>query len=173
MMEEGPILHLSDEQMTEALAGAAAADALAHFEECAACATELRRLKQAVGQTSAWSHAAAERQAGFWYEQRQAIFEKLGARRQPSRLAAWSAAVAALVLAAVTLTRVNEPALGTLRANAGNGAAQGSAHVDPDDALMAEIQASVRRPVPRAFEPALLVTQELHKAANEMQQSRQ
>ncbi|MGH9791805.1 MAG: hypothetical protein ACRD5W_11390, partial [Candidatus Acidiferrales bacterium] len=37
--------------------------------------------------------------------------------------------------------------------------------VDPDDALMAEIDASLRRPVPRAFEPALLVTQELHRAA--------
>jgi hypothetical protein len=46
------------------------------------------------------------------------------------------------------------------------GATSVSAPVDPDHALLVEIQRSVRRDVPRALEPATLLAQELHRAAN-------
>ncbi len=157
--------HLNDEQFAEARAGAASHAVATHVGQCDACRAELGRVNSALGQMSAWSRAAAERPAGFWYAQRQAIAEQLGARRQPSRLLGWAAAMATMVLAASLLTQMPAPDVQRLQARAAKEAQAGEASVDADDALMAEIEASLRRPVPRAFEPALLVTQELHRAA--------
>jgi len=155
--------HLSDEQFAEALLGALDDAAAAHAAECDACRAELARVSGAVGRVSEWTRAATERPTGFWYTQRRAILEGLSARPQQSHLTAWAGALATLVLAAVLLGQVSiEP--GLLTGNA-NGGSETAAQTDPDDELMLEIQASVRRPVPRAFEPALLVTQELHRAA--------
>jgi len=156
--------HLSDENLTELLLGTPEEAVAAHVAGCEACRAELARLSAAVSRASEWTRAAAERPAGFWYTQRQAILEGVSARPQRSHLTAWASVLAALVLTAVLLGRVSvEPNLMT--GNGGNSVDSAAAPVDPDDELMAEIQASVRRPVPRAFEPALLVTQELHRAA--------
>jgi len=161
--------HLSDEQFAEALLGAPSEAAAMHAAECAACRAELSRMSSTLGRMHQSARAAAEKPAGFWYTQRAAILEGLSARPQRSHLTAWASALATLVLAAVLLGQVSiEP--GLLTANA-NGGSETAAKTDPDDELMLEIQASVRRPVPRAFEPALLVTQELHRAA-EANQSR-
>lgn len=155
--------HLNDDQFAEALAGCFSPDAAAHVAECERCHAELGRVQGALGGVQQWTRAAAERPAGFWYAQRQAISVQLGAQPQQSHLLAWAGALAVLVLAAVLMGQISvAPGAGA----GGEGVnSAGEAPVDPDDALMAEIQASVRRPVPRAFEPALLVTQELHRAA--------
>lgn len=155
--------HLSDEQFTEALLGTPGEGTAAHAAECDACRAELARMSGVLDGVHQWTRAAAERPAGFWYAQRRAIAAQWGARPQQSQLLAWAGALAVLVLAAVLMGQISvAPGVGA----GGEGVnSAGPAPVDPDDALMAEIQASVRRPVPRAFEPALLVTQELHRAA--------
>ncbi len=159
-------VHLSDEQFAEALGGAAGEIVAAHLAQCAECRAELGRVNGALGKVAAWSRTAAAEPAGFWYAQRQAIAEQLAGRREPSRLLAWAGAVATMVLCAVLLAQVPAPNVEQLLARE-NRNATGEASADPDDVLMAEIQASLRRPVPRPFEPALLMTQELSRAAEQ------
>lgn len=155
--------HLSDEQFAEALAGATSDVAAMHLAECAMCRAELKRVRGALHLAAAWSRNQAARPAGFWYAQRQAIAEQLAGRREPSRLVAWTGAMAAMVLCALLLTQFS--ATGVSGTQAGESPQPAREAADPDDALMAEIQASLRRPVPRPLEPALLVTQELSRAA--------
>lgn len=159
-------VHLNDEQFAEALGGAAGEAVAAHLAKCAECRAELGRVNLALSGMAAWSRAAAAEPAGFWHAQRQAIAEQLAGRREPSRLLAWAGALAIIVLAAVLLAQVPAPNVQQLQAYENRNATSG-ASADPDDVLMAEIQASLRRPVPRPFEPALLVTQALSRAAEQ------
>lgn len=160
-------VHLSDDQFAEALGGAAGEVVATHLAQCAKCRAELGRVNVALGGMAAWSRAAAAEPAGFWYAQRQAIAEQLAGRREPSRLVAWAGAMATIVLAAVLITQMPVPEWKPWSAQAGGESQIRETPQDPDDVLMAEIQASLRRPVPRPFEPALLVTQELHRAAEQ------
>jgi predicted anti-sigma-YlaC factor YlaD len=159
-------VHLNDEQFAEALDSVADETVATHLAHCAECRAELGRVNVALGRMAAWSLATAAEPAGFWFAQRQAIAERLTGRHEPARLLAWAGAAAAIVLAAVLLTRMPAPNVQRLQAQ-GNRDATSEASTDPDDVLMAEIQASLRRPVPRPFEPALLVTQELSRAAEQ------
>lgn len=155
--------HLSDEQFAEALAGATSEVTAAHLAECATCRAELSRVRGALDRAAAWSRNQAARPAGFWHAQRQAIVEQRAGRREPSRLVAWAGAMATIVLGALLLAQFS--ASGLPGPQIGEGQQQAGEAMDPDDVLMAEIQASLRRPVPRPLEPALLVTQELSRAA--------
>lgn len=163
--------HLNDEQFAEALHGAASETVAAHIEQCGECQAELGRVRGALGRVAAWSQATAAEPMGFWYAQRQAIAERIEARRQPSRLWSWAVAVATVVLVAFLLTQVPPPDVQQLQAQVTDEVTRDRL-VDPDDALLAEIEASLRRPVPRPFEPALLVTQELHRAVQDAETHR-
>ena len=94
-------------------------------------------------------HAAAARPEAFWQFQRRAI----AARRRPwwaqPRLV-W--AMAFLVLTAAWLNHSAQPR-------------RDVAQTDPDQMLMTDIERSVRREVPRALEPATLLTEEMDRAA--------
>jgi predicted anti-sigma-YlaC factor YlaD len=153
-------VHLSDEQFAAALAAPPRAADAAHLAACPACREELERIGGALAGMSQWTQATAERTPGFWYAQRRAVVEQLAAQAHPARLAAWAGALATLVLAAALLTQM--PAQEAVQQ------ATRSAQpvtLDPDHALLLEIEDSLRRPVPRPFEPVLLVTQELSRAA--------
>lgn len=165
MRQETTTVHLTDAQWAEALVGGPTAGAAAHLATCAECSAELDRTAQALRHFATRSRHSATRTTGFWYTQQQAIAGRLRRRPQQPRLAIWAGAFAVLVLAAAMLAQApGETSLQT-QASRNAGAEIQLVEVDPDDALMAEIDASLRRPVPRAFEPALLVTQELHRAA--------
>ncbi len=154
-------VHLNDEQFAGLLLGSEGGDAEAHVAGCAECRSELERFRGSMSLLSRHTRATAERPAGFWYAQRRQVAERLGERPAQSRLMTWAAAMAVLLFMAVMLGQVSiQPQL-----LATEQSGTGTQFVDPDDVLMAEIQASVRRTVPRAFEPALLVTQELNRAA--------
>ncbi len=157
--------HLTDAQWAEALIGSPAAETAAHLATCAQCSAELDRAAEALSRVATWSRHSATRTAGFWYTQQQAIADQLRRRPQQSRLVVWGGAFALFVLAASLLAQAPGEASLQTQASRNTGAEMQLVEVDPDDALMAEIDASLRRPVPRAFEPALLVTQELHRAA--------
>ncbi len=167
MNEEIQAGHLSDPQMTESLVGAPGAKVLAHLAQCEACRTELRGLNSSLRQVSEWSRASANRSTGFWYGQRQSIADRLAAQPQHPRLVAWVGALTVLVAAAALLTQTPAGTSVQIQTSAQMRNEARPMRWDQDDALMAEIDASLRRPVPRAFEPALLVTQELHRAAEQ------
>lgn len=165
MRQETTTVHLTDGQWAEAHVGAPTAEAAAHLANCAECSAELDRTAQALRHFATWSRHSATRTAGFWYTQQQTIAGRLRRRPQQPRLAIWAGAFAVLVLAAALLAQApGETSLQT-QASSKAGAEIQLVEVDPDDALMAEIDASLHRPVPRAFEPALFITQELHRAA--------
>lgn len=150
--------HLSDEQILEAATGSASPETILHLRECLECREELECTGAALKGVSQWAQGAAVRTPGFWYAQRRAILEQVAAQGRPARLWAWAGAMATVLLAAVLLAQT--PTEQALQQAAGAQAA-----LDPDHALMLEIEDSLRRPVPRPLEPALLVTQELHRAA--------
>jgi len=159
--------HLDDEQFVAVLEGAASETVATHVAKCVACREEVAWLSGAAWRLAAWSRKTAAQSAGFWYAQRQVIAEQAAGRREPSRLPAWSAAMAAVVLAALLLAQVSAPDAQTLRARAAQGSGAEPAAIDPDDALLAEIEASLQLPVPRPLQPALLVAQELSRAAEQ------
>ena len=153
--------HLSDEQLTEALLHTASAEVSEHLARCAACAEEQQRLQKAFAGLSAATRATAERPEGFWYTQRAAIATRLGESvPQRSRLLAWAGALAALVLLAALMMPQGAP----VQSPSERAQMNPTRNADPDHELMVGIEQSMRRQVPRALEPALLLTQEMNQA---------
>lgn len=158
--------HLSDQQWSEALGGNVTAEVREHLARCAACRAEEENLRNAVRALAAEVRRAAARPEGFWQAQREAIAAQLqneGSRRTarawefafaPGKRLAWAGTLAGVALAAVFLTRQRPPEPRVVP-------------VDPDHALLVEVNRSVRREVPRALEPAALLAQEMSRAAEE------
>jgi hypothetical protein len=143
--------HLTDEQLTEQLAGGAGTAAREHLAACPDCREEEQRLEGLLTDYGQAIHTAARRPEAFWQWQRTAIATRR-ARRPGSRRLAWVAAAAAVVLAAILLTAYTPPT-------------KPVAESDPDQALLADVQRSVRRELPRALEPAALLAQEISRGA--------
>lgn len=147
--------HLTDDQWSEWLLGDESAGLGQHLSACPACRAEGERLRRMLGQFRRETHAAAARQEGFWHGQRTAIDERLQAGR-PSRRLAWATAFAAILLSALLLTpKTSSP--------------PPMADSDPDQDLLVDVARSLEREVPRALEPARLVTQDLARAASQNQ----
>ena len=149
--------HLTDEQLTEDLLNpevGGSAGAREHLTTCEACRSEEESLRQLLAHYEQVTRAAAEHPAGFWQRQQTAIAAWMPGRIAP-RLA-WAAATAMIVLAAVLLIET--------RPTAAPPAAQTVSETDPDHVLLVEVDLSVRRQMPRALEPAALLTAELSRA---------
>jgi hypothetical protein len=93
--------HLSDADFTELLLGSIPAHVAAHLNACSGCAEEARRVSNAIG--------GFERQSRVWAERRAATQQSVQASprnpilawlQRPVGIATWSAATAALLLAA-------------------------------------------------------------------------
>jgi hypothetical protein len=146
--------HLSDEQFTAIALGEPSPEAAAHLAECSACREEQQRLVAALAGMKHQIDTLAERPAGFWYAQRAAMAARLGERFTGRwQLLTWASTLAALILAAVLVMP------------RGEGPTNEVQQADPDHQLLVEIEEATRRSVPRALEPALLLTQELSQAA--------
>ena len=143
--------HLSDEQLIAWIEGGNDTRAALHLEGCAVCRTEEESLRAAMGQLAAQAHAAAERPAVFWHAQERAIHNRLAGSETAQRLT-WAVALVAVALVATLLLEPRQP-MPAVPAS------------DPDQALLVEVQESVRRPVPRALEPASLLAQEVNQSA--------
>lgn len=156
--------HLSDEQFNAALLADDDAAASQHLVACEVCRVELEQLRTALGGVRAESLARAERPQLFWREQRMAIASQIPAGREiATRPLAWAGSFAILALAAAWMTHSAAPVQPVDRVQS---SASLAAPADPDHELLMDIQRSVRRDVPRALEPASLIAQELHRAAN-------
>jgi predicted anti-sigma-YlaC factor YlaD len=143
--------HLTDEQLAEQLAGHADARAHEHLAVCPACRDEQERMDNLLARCREAIRAAASRSEAFWQWQRTAVARRR-TERSGSRRLAWAAATAALVLIAILLTEKRPPA-------------KPLAQSDPDQALLVDVERSVRREVPRALEPAALLAQEISRGA--------
>ncbi len=140
--------HLTDEALTARLAGEGINERPA---ECVACEAEEENLCGLLAEWKASAEKVAERPEAFWRLQQRTIAARWSARPSRPRLV-WATAMAILVLVATLLTRQQHPV-------------HSVAAADPDDALLIEVRRSVRREVPRALEPASLLTQEIDRAS--------
>jgi len=148
--------HLTDEQLaeylTDPLASGGDTTVREHLAACAACRDEAGRLHSLLALYGEVTRAAGARPQAFWQWQRTTILTQLESRPAPRRLV-WAAAVAMVALAATLLIETPPPAVP-------------SAADDPDYVLLVDVERSVRREVPRALEPAALLTAELSAAAD-------
>ncbi len=148
--------HLTNEQLTEyltdPLASGGDATIREHLAACAACRDEAGRLHSLLALYGEVTRAAGARPQAFWQWQRTTILTGLEPRPVPRRLV-WAAGVAMAAFAATLLMETPPPAVPP-------------AAVDPDHALLVDVERSVRREVPRALEPAALLTAELSEAAD-------
>jgi hypothetical protein len=142
--------HWTDEQFAAALLGEPGDDA--HLLECAACRGELERLRAVTRGVRRDAEAAAEQSEIFWQRQRAAIRVQLASSARRPNGWAWATAVAAVLLLAIALGQPVQPPADTAQKE------------DADHLLLLEIGRSLERQVPRALEPAALLTQELDRA---------
>ncbi len=158
--------HLTDEQLTERLTNPEAgglAGVHQHLAACEACRDEEESLHGLLAHYQQQTRSMAERPAGFWRWQQASITARLPGRLAP-RLA-WAAATATAVHAAVLLIETKPPAAPP--------AAQAVTQTDPDHALLVEVDLSVRREMPRALEPAALLTAEMVRATESEAEGKQ
>lgn len=95
--------------------------------------------------------ASAERPANFWRVQRVAIQERIqDSERRASLRLAWAWSLALIAVAIGLLTQAPLPV---------------AAAYDPDHDLLVGVEQAVRRPVPKALEPARLLAQEIERSA--------
>jgi len=150
--------HLSETQLFESFLGGRNPAAEAHLTSCPECRAQLERLRSATTALRDSAHAQAEQREGFWARQRSSAAARNSERAV--RPLAWTAAVAAAVLAAMLL---QEP----------RPVAPVTPATDPDHALMLAVQRAVNREVPKALEPAALLTQEISRNVKPNGPSRQ
>ena len=143
--------HLSAYQINEWIVGTDEAGAGRHLEACDACRAEAEELERTLSCFRDSIHTAAQRDNGFWREQRLIINERLSTRRWlPSMRWIW--AMAALVVLAVSILLKRPPQL-----------PQRPAPEEADEALLREIQSDIGRGFPEALAPAMLIADERNK----------
>jgi hypothetical protein len=148
--------HLSDEQWAAAVFGENDEAAAKHLAECATCPAGVSRLAAATNAARARRRQAAEQPEAFWQRQREAIRARLAEQHpvQPWRRWIWATATVVLILAASALLSHNHTP-----------PARAPAPADPDDALLLNVQQSIRSDLPQALRPAALLTEEMNRAA--------
>lgn len=161
MNEEQIARHLSDSQWLDLMSAAGDAAARTHLAACADCANELARLRASFEEYRRAAQQAADRPESFWLRQRTSVVSRMMGRRAAPRLA-WTATVAAILLAAILLTPqaprvVDRPVTPSTPAQS----------PESDSALLLDVQRSVQREVPVALEPAALLVEEMNQYAEE------
>jgi predicted anti-sigma-YlaC factor YlaD len=144
--------HLSEEQWAEVLTSGAEDAAAEHLAECGACRGEVERMRAALGGFGAAARADAERPEGFWTWQRRAIRARLEHGPARTQRLAWASALVLLVLMAVALHFQAQPERLATR-------------YDPDEALLVDVERTVRSNGPSALRPATLLSWEMDQAA--------
>jgi hypothetical protein len=156
--------HLNDEQLSAALLAENDASVASHLASCNECRHELENIRTALSGVRAESLSLGERPQGFWREQRLAIAARISAGNEfETRPLAWAASLAIVAFAAAFLVQGVPP----LQLQVGPPSASTGVPVaaDSDHDLLVDVARFTRRDVPRALEPATLIAQELHRAA--------
>jgi len=144
---------LNEAEITDALSGKPADERIAN---CDSCAAEFAAWKDLGGRLRQDLESRAGRPAYFWMRQQARIRERLAPRATRLRWAA--AAIFALILLAFGMIQQGvTPAVQV-------------AQVDPDEALLQDIHASLQREVPAPLAPAAVLVEEVASASNQAQQ---
>ena len=165
-MEE---LHrLNEDEIVDALSGKPAEERIADCPSCGeqfAAWTDLGcRLRQEVASRS-------DLPAHFWAQQRAGIRERLAPRATRLRWAA--VAICALVLLAFGMVQRGAAPRGEDTQTASAVSANQVAQADPDDALLQDVHASLRREVPAPLAPAAVLVEEMASASNQARQAKE
>jgi len=126
-----------------------------HRANCAICRAEHERLEDALAGFRALAQEAVERPEYFWDRQRLAILDRLKAPHATRRYRAvwiWATA-AALVIVLVLIFNPNHSKSIVPDFAAGH-----------DQELLVDVERSLNRELPRALQPAVILTQELDNA---------
>ena len=142
--------HCTEHEISEWVLGTAAAPVVRHLEHCDQCRCEAGVLTGAIGRFRESVRAEAERGPIFWTRQRALIRERIALHRPAAGLR-WALFAAIALLAVLLLS--HSPQLPQL---ANNDAA--------DDALLQQVESSVRQGIPTALGPAALLSQERNSA---------
>lgn len=142
--------HLADEQIADYLAGTADAPTRAHLDACSECRGELDHASALIARAKSAVAASSDRPPAFWTRQRAGILDRLAAPRL--RYRAWAAAAifATIMVGSMLVIRVEH------RRPASQPVQQVRATIS-DDALFAEVNATLQERVPPALEPAALL----------------
>jgi hypothetical protein len=143
--------HLSAYQINEWIVGTDEAGAGRHLETCDACRAEAEELVRTLSCFRDSIQAAAQRDDGFWREQRLTINERLSTRRWlPATPWIWATTVLVVLALSILLTRPPQ-------------VPQYPVPEEADEALLQEIRSDIGRGFPEALAPAMLIAEERNK----------
>ena len=155
---------LNEDEIADALSGKPVEERIADCPRCGeefAAWTELgRRLRQEVASRS-------DLPAHFWAQQRARIRERLAPRATRLRWA--TVTICALVLLAFGMVQRGAAPRGEDAQTTPAVSANQVAQADPDDALLQDVHASLRREVPAPLAPAAVLVEEMASASNQAQ----
>jgi len=134
--------HLSDQQLSEWILGAAGTDAARHLESCSTCRREAQQLKGAIGAFRESIQAAGATYSRPW--RAPAERERAGWAGSMTKRLAYAAALAGILVVSVVLLKVH-------RAPAPSPGTAGQ------DEVLVQIQNDVNETVPGALEPGELL----------------
>ncbi|MBI2837703.1 MAG: hypothetical protein HYX75_05275 [Acidobacteria bacterium] len=145
--------HLTDDELAGVVVGAPSRRASDHLASCESCRTEESRMRSELKGFSEEYARQGERPEVFWAKQRAAVHARIERRRTVLWRLTWSTAAAATIM------------LGYLHFR--SPASQPAPVVqDADQALLLDVERSLRRPVPAALEPAMILAAEIDRMAS-------
>lgn len=156
---------LNEDEIADALSGKPAEKRIA---ECPTCAAEFDEWKDLGGELRQDLESRADMPAYFWTRQQARIQERLTPRATRLRWAA--VAICVLVLLAFGLVQRGVAPRAEVAQTAPAVSASQVAQVDPDDALLQDIHASLQRELPAPLAPAAVLVEEVASASDQTQQ---
>jgi len=143
--------HLSAYQINEWIVGTDEAAAGRHLETCDDCRAEMDELERTLSCFRDSIHTTAQRDDGFWRQQRLTLGERLSTKRWvPSIRWIWATAVLVVLAVSIVLTRPRQ-------------VPQHPVPEEADEALLQEVRSDIGRGFPEALAPAMLIAEERNK----------
>jgi len=156
---------LNEDEIAKALAGKQAEEKIA---ECPTCAEEFTAWTELGNRLRQEVELRADLPAYVWTRQQARIREQLVPRATRLRWAA--VAICALVLLAAGLMQQGVAPRAEVAQPTPAVSANQVAQVDPDDALLQDVHASLQRELPAPLAPAVVLVEEMASASNQAQQ---
>jgi hypothetical protein len=159
------LYRLNEDEIADALSGKLAEERIA---ECPSYAEEFADWKDLGGRLRQDLASRADLPAYFWMRQQARIRERLAPRA--TRLGWAAVAICALVLLAFGMVQRGVAPRAELAQTAPEVSANQVAQVDPDDALLQDVHASLQRELPAPLAPAVVLVEEMASASSQVQQ---
>lgn len=145
--------HLTDDELAGMVAGEPSRRASEHMASCESCRDEESRMRYELKGFGEEYARQGERPEVFWAKQRAAVRSRIERRRKVMWRLSWSAAAAATIMFGYLHFRSPAPRPAPVEQ-------------DADQALLLDVERSLRRPVPTALEPAMILAAEIDRVAS-------